>query len=88
MGKERVASASGKRKQAKGPVLNGESQVTAGGELHQIAGGEHPALTTNQGVSRSPIIRIRSRPIRAALHFGSTNGGGCYRRPQTEREGR
>ena len=51
MGKERMASASGKRKQAKGPVLNGESQVTAGGELHQIAGGEHPALTTNQGVA-------------------------------------
>jgi hypothetical protein len=53
MGKERMASASGKRKQAKGPVLNGESQVMAGGELHQIAGGEHPALTTNQGVALS-----------------------------------
>jgi catalase len=25
----------------------------SGGELHQIAGGEHPALTTNQGVSLS-----------------------------------
>jgi catalase len=42
MGKERMARASGKRKQPKGPVLNGESKVTAGGELHQIAGGEHP----------------------------------------------
>ncbi len=26
---------------------------TAGGELHQIAGGEHPTLTTNQGVALS-----------------------------------
>src|SRR3984885_12661383 len=26
------------------------AQVAAGGELHQIAGGQHPALTTNQGV--------------------------------------
>ena len=25
----------------------------AGGELHQIAGGKHPALTTNQGVALS-----------------------------------
>ena len=27
--------------------------MAAGGELHQIAGGEHPALTTNQGVALS-----------------------------------
>jgi catalase len=27
--------------------------LAAGGELHQIAGGEHPALTTNQGVAIS-----------------------------------
>jgi catalase len=27
-----------------------DSQVPAGGELHQIAGGDHPALTTNQGL--------------------------------------
>jgi len=32
---------------------NGDSQVGAGGELHQIAGGEHPMLTTNQGVALS-----------------------------------
>jgi catalase len=30
-----------------------EAQVAAGGELHQIAGGQHPALTTNQGVALS-----------------------------------
>lgn len=30
-----------------------EKGGAAGGELHQIAGGEHPALTTNQGVAIS-----------------------------------
>src|SRR5665648_274755 len=34
-------------------MTNGDSQLAAGGELHQIAGGEHPALTTNQGVALS-----------------------------------
>ncbi|HZK55757.1 MAG TPA: catalase [Desulfosporosinus sp.] len=32
---------------------NGDSQQVAGGELHQNAGGEHPELTTNQGVALS-----------------------------------
>ncbi len=32
---------------------NPEAQPAAGGELHQIAGGQHPALTTNQGVGLS-----------------------------------
>jgi catalase len=39
----------GKRKLAKGSTL----QRAAGGELHQIAGNGHPALTTNQGVALS-----------------------------------
>ena len=30
-----------------------DSQLAAGGEMHQIAGGEHPAFTTNQGVALS-----------------------------------
>jgi catalase len=30
-----------------------DSQLAKGGELHQTAGGEHPALTTNQGVALS-----------------------------------
>jgi len=42
-----------KRKQEEGSAPNEDSQVAAGGELHQIAGGEHPALTTNQGVPLS-----------------------------------
>jgi catalase len=32
---------------------NPAAQPAAGGELHQIAGGQHPALTTNQGVGLS-----------------------------------
>jgi catalase len=39
-----IKSNSGKQKQSE------DTQPTAGGELHQIAGGEHPALTTNQGL--------------------------------------
>ena len=34
-------------------IRNREKGLAAGGELHQIAGGEHPALTTNQGVALS-----------------------------------
>jgi len=32
---------------------NRDSRFADGGELHQIGGGEHPALTTNQGVRTS-----------------------------------
>jgi len=42
----------------KGKLENGKTsaedvRMAAGGELHQTAGGEHPALTTNQGVALS-----------------------------------
>ncbi len=53
MSKKETTSNSGKSKQEKGSVPYGDSQLAAGGELHQIAGGEHPALTTNQGVALS-----------------------------------
>jgi len=53
MHKEEITSNTGERKQEKGSAPNGDSQLGAGGELHQIAGGEHPALTTNQGVALS-----------------------------------
>jgi catalase len=43
----------GKRKPENGIAHAGDSQVPEGGELHQIAGGEHPGLTTNQGVALS-----------------------------------
>ena len=32
---------------------SGDIQLGSGGELHQLAGGEHSALTTNQGVGLS-----------------------------------
>src|SRR5665647_290400 len=42
-----------KSKPKKGLLSNKDSQLGSGGELHQIAGGEHPMLTTNQGVALS-----------------------------------
>jgi catalase len=49
MSKQKTMSYFGKRKQEKDAVPEGNSQWNKGGELHQIAGGEHPSLTTNQG---------------------------------------
>ncbi len=51
MSKEKTTRNSGKRKQEQGPAPYGDAQPAAGGELHQIADGKHPALTTNQGVA-------------------------------------
>ena len=51
MSKEITTSNSRNRKQKKSSAPNADSQPAAGGELHQIAVGEHPALTTNQGVA-------------------------------------
>ena len=53
MNKNNTASNSGKRKQEKGRATNEDAPIAAGGELHQISGGQHPALTTNQGVALS-----------------------------------
>jgi catalase len=53
MSKAKTVRHSGKGKQTKGsPSARGEHRA-AGGELHQIAGGGHPALTTNQGLALS-----------------------------------
>ena len=41
---------SGKQNQEKDFNPNQDSQAAKGGELHQIAGADHPALTTNQGI--------------------------------------
>ena len=43
----------GKSKPKKAPGIAGESRTANGGELHQTAGGSHPSLTTNQGVTLS-----------------------------------
>ncbi|KXS31116.1 MAG: catalase [Candidatus Gallionella acididurans] len=53
MSKVKTSSNSGKRKLKIGSSPNGKSHPAGGGELHQIAGGEHPALTTNQGLELS-----------------------------------
>ena len=53
MSKEITTDSSIKRKQENDPAPNGDSELGAGGELHQISGGEHPTLTTNQGVALS-----------------------------------
>ena len=53
MSKQKSTSYFGKSKQAKETVLSEDTQRASGGESHQIAGGDHPALTTNQGVSLS-----------------------------------
>lgn len=53
MNKKKTTNSFRKRKQEKGSAPSGDSQRADGGELHQIAGGEHPALTTNQGVALS-----------------------------------
>jgi catalase len=53
MGKTKTTSDSGRRKPEKDLAPNGDTQRAVGGELHQIAGGGHPSLTTNQGVALS-----------------------------------
>jgi len=53
MSKNETTSGSGRRKREAGPSPHQDPQSAAGGELHQIAGGEHAALTTNQGVPLS-----------------------------------
>src|SRR5271170_2570455 len=53
MARKKLTSASGTGSLKKKSQLGAEQQVAAGGELHQNAGGQHLALTTNQGVPLS-----------------------------------
>ncbi len=54
MNKDMIKSNSGNGKQEKGAASKKDPGVVAeGGELHQVAGGDHPELTTNQGVAVS-----------------------------------
>ena len=50
MSKKAASPFTSKRKLKNGTTPKGEAPRASGGELHQIAGGAHPALTTNQGV--------------------------------------
>jgi len=68
MGKNNTANKSGKIKMQASIAPNGDTQMAGGGELHQIAGGEHPALTTNQGVPLSDNQNsLRAHPRGPAL---------------------
>jgi catalase len=53
MSKAKTTDNSGKRKPEKGSTPAKGTHQAAGGELHQVAGGGHPVLTTNQGVALS-----------------------------------
>jgi catalase len=53
MGRKKFKSASGTGGPKKKSQRGAGAQAAAGGELHQIAGGQHPTLTTNQGVALS-----------------------------------
>ena len=60
---KKTTNNSGKVPQDTGSVPYTKSQLAAGGELHQVAGGEHPALTTNQGAPISDNQNsLRSSP--------------------------
>src|SRR4029077_16883703 len=49
-----VTSRSKKAKPAiRSTPLYGEAELADGGELHQVTGGQHPSLTTNQGIALS-----------------------------------
>jgi catalase len=51
MKEKKPANNTGKRKEEKGSSdSNGEVRLGSAGELHQVAGGSHPVLTTNQGI--------------------------------------
>jgi catalase len=51
MSKKKTMSNFKKRRQEKGLAPKRDSHMAAGGELHQVADGKHPSLTTNQGVA-------------------------------------
>src|SRR5512144_1714574 len=53
MDKKKTTRGSANRKPKNGSPSDRDALPAAGGELHQIAGGEHPPLTTNQGVAVS-----------------------------------
>jgi len=53
MSKENATRHTEKHKPKKNSTASADLQPSAGGEMHQIAGGAHPALTTNQGVALS-----------------------------------
>src|ERR1035438_1487371 len=84
-GNKMTTSTSGKRKQKKGSAPTGDSQPAAGGELHQIAAGEHPALTTNQGLAIYDDEYIRKTQTEKRLGPDRRLTTGCWRRIAPDR---
>jgi hypothetical protein len=64
MSKEKRARNSGKRKQEKGSAPKRDLQLAVDGELHQIAGAGHPALTTNQVVASGMAVDDTGGPLK------------------------
>jgi Catalase len=68
MRKKVTDNPSEKRTRQKGSTPTRDTQQAAGGELHQVAGGEHPVLTTNQGLALSDNQNsLRANPRGPAL---------------------
>jgi catalase len=68
MSKRKTTNHSANRPQKKDSAGKGESPPVVGGELHQVAGGTHPALTTNQGVALSDNQNsLRAHPLGPTL---------------------
>ncbi len=67
MNEQKKMNSPEKRKQQK--AFNRDSQpAVSGGELHQVAGGSHPSLTTNQGVALSDNQNsLRANPLGPTL---------------------
>ena len=64
MPKAKTTTHTGKRIEGQNSAPMGASVLAAGGELHQIAGQQHPPLTTNQGLALSDnqnSLRVNSR---------------------------
>ena len=71
MSKEKDKKDIEKHKQEKSVVTNGDSLPGSGGELHQLASGGHPELTTNQGVA----ISDNQNSLRAQSAWPDASGG-------------
>jgi catalase len=68
MHKEKTTRHAENHKQKKDTSASADSQPSVGGEMHQKAGGEHPALTTNQGLAISDNQNsLKSNPRGPAL---------------------
>ena len=88
--KTRSKSKKSKQKNSSAPPY-GEAQLADGGELHQVAGGEHPALTaarehTNKTTPR-PTFTLPTRQTAGVPRAGSPTRGPAKIRLKPARAG-